>query len=823
MRDEPPRELVDLLARLHLTTPEQVRAVQSRARKLAGDLPLVESVWIDALAQQKLLTPFQAAQCNAGRGAGLQVGPYILQRRLPRSAVAELFVAQRIREVGEQAGKLAESTPSGKHRLLKQFDQARQLLGANSSPKPQIVHLAVVRNLAPLRLQTVVAGNQNSIDCFPHSSAARVIAQPLAVGLEGETLWVAYQPVDGIPAAQWLSCHGRLPPAAVLEIARQMAAALAELEAVGISHGEIAAASLLLGDDGAAQLTQFGLQDFVESHNCDGNSAGTSRDICACGCLWWHLLAGRPPFADGNVPPRLPTIRQALLVDIRTIATDVPAALTSAIASCTRFDTNDRAQSFAELSKLLGLPTAGGRRALVNALLKSGRRINRRNVPAHVRRGLRHAIQPALAAAACILLAAAATWPLWRSRPNKPDLTSVASRNFFGHADPALTALEKQSAPQSQSTSDGNSKITKADRSIHLANYQSNDEAKPTITAGTAAAAAAPVVELSATHEIQGGSLRLTAGTIVRGKNQQRATIAVPPNGLIVDADRVRFENIDFLWRPRVEQITTPGQNAVIELQSPHVEFSGCTFQAVAAGSFALPIAIGFGEKSQRVTTLAPAMEVRMENCLIAALAAGFDCRTAAPVAIELHNTLQSGGGPLVRFPRPRRIDAPAAITLEHFTARGTESIVEFDSDQSVEASGAVTLCANACVFSLADDGALVCVKAKRAQSTSGGVLKSVEWTGQGSLVNPQARLVARRNGTSAGSQTEPRRDATSDDEANAENELSLEGLVSSPFEFAAPVGSDPAASQVRRWLAPLRSEQPPGIGDNLPHLPAVE
>ncbi len=75
---EPPPPLIALLGRLGLAGPGEVRKAEKYVRRLARDLPQFESVWIDALAQARLLTPFQAAQLNAGRGELLRVGPYLL-------------------------------------------------------------------------------------------------------------------------------------------------------------------------------------------------------------------------------------------------------------------------------------------------------------------------------------------------------------------------------------------------------------------------------------------------------------------------------------------------------------------------------------------------------------------------------------------------------------------------------------------------------------------------------------------------------------------------------------------------------------------------
>ena len=92
MRPEPPAQLVDLLARLELATPEQLRRAAPRVHRLARDLPLFESVWIDALAQARVLTPFQAAELNAGRGDALRIGTLVYGASEPRTGAVESTV-----------------------------------------------------------------------------------------------------------------------------------------------------------------------------------------------------------------------------------------------------------------------------------------------------------------------------------------------------------------------------------------------------------------------------------------------------------------------------------------------------------------------------------------------------------------------------------------------------------------------------------------------------------------------------------------------------------------------------------------------------------
>ena len=90
MREEPSLPLLAMLGRLGLSANE-VRAVRGRARRLARGVPLFDTVWVNALAQARVLTAFQAAEINAGRSARLLVGPYVLVRPL-RAPATPMFL-----------------------------------------------------------------------------------------------------------------------------------------------------------------------------------------------------------------------------------------------------------------------------------------------------------------------------------------------------------------------------------------------------------------------------------------------------------------------------------------------------------------------------------------------------------------------------------------------------------------------------------------------------------------------------------------------------------------------------------------------------------
>src|SRR5262245_1993358 len=125
MRRLPPEELVDLLGRLGLASPGEVRGMRRRVRRLARDLPAFESVWVDALAQARKLTPFQAAQINSGHGESLVVGPFVLQAPIPGPAYATTFRARQ----RDAAGRVRLTVvPLGAHDAAHVLDATNALI-----------------------------------------------------------------------------------------------------------------------------------------------------------------------------------------------------------------------------------------------------------------------------------------------------------------------------------------------------------------------------------------------------------------------------------------------------------------------------------------------------------------------------------------------------------------------------------------------------------------------------------------------------------------------------------------------------------------------
>jgi eukaryotic-like serine/threonine-protein kinase len=813
MPDQPPPALVELLTGLRLATVEQVGAAHREVRRLAGELASLESAWVDALVQRQVLTPYQAAEINAGRGEQLLVDDYVIQARerqpigWAQSFRAKQIGKQEVVHLFVQRGGPSQRCIEAKAQFDKLFEQLQGGIWPSQTTAPVANELSQTPG---------------------HRSLLRL----LAAGATDDIIWAACQPAESIVSSDWLAWHGRMPPVVVLEIARQMAQAGACLERLGIVHGDIAASSLHLDQQGRIQLSRCGLRAIfrpdetrsfdelpIEAMNylpperiaTDGVTAPTIQsDLYACGCLWWHLLSGRPPLAGGNHEEKLRALRSAKIPDIRRIAADAPPVLAQAIELCTKLEPHDRPQSFEAIVDLLGDSASAPRRQLATLLAATARSTQRVQLSHRVQKRLQTAASGVVATAICACLAVAAIWPLWRGHNSQAKNRVTAHQQVTA---PHIVSLVAAPPPPTKGEFPGPEFV--ADSAVRRANYQSDDSAisskksqpsAPESEASVTKDAARPVIDLPVDRQIAGASLQFPRGALVRGRDGGRPRIVAPPGGMLVSADDVRFENIDFVWRQRPESITSPDRNAIVDVGAQRVTFVGCTFQAESAGEFDLPAAIRLRSVA-RQSALAPSSQVRLERCVLRGVDSGVQCASAGPALVEVRNSLHLGSGPLIAFSKDRG-DEQANVILKKVTVRRSASVIELNVADASQTIPAITINASGCVFAPNSDGALLAIASHQPKPKQPTTLRSIEWTGTASLVAPDIPAVVwRHSGTN---------------ETLADDAIAIEGIVASAVEFNEPA-AEPAASRLTRWLAPLESDESPGIGDDLPNIASID
>ncbi len=776
MNEQPPEKLVALLQRLQLAKRAQLLSVQRQVNRLARNLPRFESVWVDALAQARIVTPFQAAEINAGRGERLAVGPFLLEQPLETSGWSQAYRAKDTRS------------------------QRRVRLTRALCP--------------PQRIEKRTAALQDVVKRSAGIESEHVTI-PRDCGVHDHWLWVASDDVQANTALAWTVHHGRYPAEMVLEIARQMIAGLATLEAVGLTHGDIATQTLLISRSGKATFVDSMLRGVArpeegyahadappEAYDClapERVAAGTppdvSSDLYACGCLWWHLLAGRPPISGGNRLAKLQSAQSPRIGDVCLLAPDTPQPLASAIAACLRFSPQQRPDSFARLATQLGPSTKRDTAALASLIRGDGpRRMRMRTTAASARHSRWTSVWMA-ALAGCVASLAVTLWPQWSQQLpwhtariaeaavssemiSKPQTSDLETRDTLPMLDrreespyqgetPALPLSPdaqrlKRQAPQQPAS-------VKRDDVYHL-------EADGSLV-------------LTAERPIRLERLTLSPGQLVTGRAGERPRIVVPAAGLSIDVNGVRFRGIDFFANSPREGST----GTIIQLRAEHAEFDACRFSGTAGGS---TVAIDWNVQSTGSTIDLPTGRLDIRNCVFENIATGIRCPNNAAIALSIANTLHLGWGPLIALDDLPRADAPLSVFVDRLTLRDAESLLECRLGAEISTAAPIRIEAVQSIFAQRAGNPLVVFTGPKLVEEPWHM---VQWSGQGSVLDSPLPLVGWRS-------------ESGEIVAADETRLNVSGVVRGGIEFAGPASRGPAGSRVVGWNAPLRSPDAPGF-----------
>lgn len=147
--------------------------------------------------------------------------------------------------------------------------------------------------------------------------------------------------------AQVLQARDHLTPGEVVTALAPVAAALADLHAAGVVHGDVSAGNVLFLSDGMPMLSDLGMcriagEPAAATHGTDGMVApelieglppSAESDVYAVGAVAWQCLVGRPPGWVG--------IRASLV----EVAPELPEALCGIISACLAPEPDDRPEA----------------------------------------------------------------------------------------------------------------------------------------------------------------------------------------------------------------------------------------------------------------------------------------------------------------------------------------------------------------------------------------------------------------------------------------------------------------------------------------------
>jgi len=150
------------------------------------------------------------------------------------------------------------------------------------------------------------------------------IASLYEVGDDNGRVFLACEFVPGNSLDRVIAGHP-LNARRAIDIAAQVADALADAHAVDFAHGDLTKDSIVVTPKGAAKTLDFGLARWTRADGKPGDQAGDLRSLRR---LFFEMLTGRPP-GDEAIPPT--SLNKSLPAEVDSLATkDYEMAVTFA-------------------------------------------------------------------------------------------------------------------------------------------------------------------------------------------------------------------------------------------------------------------------------------------------------------------------------------------------------------------------------------------------------------------------------------------------------------------------------------------------------------
>jgi tRNA A-37 threonylcarbamoyl transferase component Bud32 len=131
---------------------------------------------------------------------------------------------------------------------------------------------------------------------------------------ECDRAWIAMELIEGKNLAEYLENQSAIPISETVRLATQMAEGLAYAHGRGVIHRDFKPANVILSDDGAVKITDFGLAKIAQSsvhtqvgsilgspaymspEQIQGKVVNAHADIYAAGVTFYEMISGRLPF-----------------------------------------------------------------------------------------------------------------------------------------------------------------------------------------------------------------------------------------------------------------------------------------------------------------------------------------------------------------------------------------------------------------------------------------------------------------------------------------------------------------------------------------------
>ncbi len=199
------------------------------------------------------------------------------------------------------------------------------------------------------------------------------------IGSEGNRQFIATEFIEGMTMRASLAC-GRMNLHAALEIAVQVASALAAAHEASVVHRDIKPENIMLRPDGYAKVLDFGIAKLIEQRppsyryqlgttaalqtrpglvlgtghymspeQTRGQKVDARSDIWSLGVVLYEMVGGSPPFRGETPSDCIASILTTEPPPLSDVLSDVPLKLESILQKALRKNSNERYQTVNEM------------------------------------------------------------------------------------------------------------------------------------------------------------------------------------------------------------------------------------------------------------------------------------------------------------------------------------------------------------------------------------------------------------------------------------------------------------------------------------------
>ena len=199
------------------------------------------------------------------------------------------------------------------------------------------------------------------------------------IGSEGNRQFIAMEFIEGVTLRTSI-VRGRIKPHAALEIAVQVASALAAAHEAGVVHRDIKPENIMLRPDGYAKVLDFGIAKLTEQRlpsdpyevgttallqtrpglvlgtahymspeQARGQKVDARSDIWSLGVVLYEIVGGNPPFRGETPSDCIASILKTEPPPLSDVLSDVPLKLESILQKALRKNSDERYQTIKEM------------------------------------------------------------------------------------------------------------------------------------------------------------------------------------------------------------------------------------------------------------------------------------------------------------------------------------------------------------------------------------------------------------------------------------------------------------------------------------------